>query len=58
MLRFCKQVRTSFCQNNTFKFSFNNKYDVVIIGGGHAGCEAASAAARSGANTLLITQKI
>ncbi|WP_353288065.1 tRNA uridine-5-carboxymethylaminomethyl(34) synthesis enzyme MnmG [Wolbachia endosymbiont (group B) of Gerris lacustris] len=34
------------------------KYDVVIVGGGHAGCEAATAAARLGANTLLITHKI
>ena len=33
------------------------KYDVIIIGGGHAGCEAASAAARHGAQTLLITHK-
>jgi len=33
------------------------KYDVIVIGGGHAGCEAASAAARLGVNTLLITLK-
>ncbi len=33
------------------------KYDVVIIGGGHAGAEAAAASARSGADTLLITLK-
>ncbi|MBT5185405.1 MAG: tRNA uridine-5-carboxymethylaminomethyl(34) synthesis enzyme MnmG [Kordiimonadaceae bacterium] len=33
-------------------------YDVIVIGGGHAGCEAAAAAARLGANTLLITHKI
>ena len=33
------------------------KYDVVIIGGGHAGTEAASASARSGARTALITHK-
>lgn len=33
------------------------KYDVVIIGGGHAGCEAAAAAARMGARTLLLTHR-
>ncbi len=31
------------------------KYDIVVIGAGHAGCEAASAAARLGSRTLLIT---
>ncbi|MBI1180405.1 MAG: tRNA uridine-5-carboxymethylaminomethyl(34) synthesis enzyme MnmG [Alphaproteobacteria bacterium] len=33
-------------------------YDVIVIGGGHAGCEAASAAARTGARALLLTHKI
>ncbi|MDB5652153.1 MAG: glucose inhibited division protein [Hyphomicrobiales bacterium] len=33
-------------------------FDVIVIGGGHAGCEAAAAAARLGAKTLLLTQRI
>src|ERR1700690_3116621 len=33
-------------------------YDVIVIGGGHGGCEAAAAAARLGAQTLLLTHKI
>ena len=35
-----------------------NKYDVIVVGGGHAGCEAAAAAARMGTKTLLLTHKI
>jgi len=33
-------------------------YDVVVIGGGHAGCEAAAASARMGVNTALFTHKV
>ena len=37
---------------------FPEQFDVIVIGGGHAGTEAASAAARMGAKTLLLTQNI
>src|SRR5262245_19585360 len=33
----------------------NRRFDVIVIGGGHAGCEAAAAAARMGASTALVT---
>ena len=36
---------------------FKNSFDVIVVGGGHAGCEAASAAARTGAKTALFTYK-
>jgi tRNA uridine 5-carboxymethylaminomethyl modification enzyme len=34
-----------------------HKFDVIVIGGGHAGCEAATAAARTGASTALVTHR-
>src|SRR6266513_6272877 len=35
--------------------AFDEVFDVIVVGAGHAGCEAASAAARLGANTALLT---
>jgi len=41
----------------TLKNAGAARWDVIVIGGGHAGCEAASAAARLGAKTLLMTHR-
>src|SRR6266851_530490 len=39
-------------------FSFTESYDIVIVGAGHAGCEAAMACARMGLNTVLATMNL
>lgn len=36
----------------------NQKFDVIVVGGGHAGCEACAAAARTGAKTALVTHSV
>ena len=43
---------------SSYQFNGCSSYDVIVVGGGHAGCEAAAAAARLGAQTVLITQDI
>lgn len=39
-------------------WTYPEKFDVIVVGGGHAGCEAALAAARSGAKTLLLSMSL
>lgn len=43
---------------NTEKTAEKKHFDVIVVGGGHAGCEAAAAAARTGAKTALLTHKL
>ncbi len=49
-------TRSNFVPRETYRML--KKYDVIVVGGGHAGCEAADAAARLGSSVLLVTMNM
>lgn len=52
-----KENTSSVCRSHLPTIDGGKQYDVIVIGGGHAGTEACAAAARMGAQTLLVTHK-
>ena len=45
-------------QYNAFSMINNEVYDLIVVGGGHAGCEAAAAAANLGSTVLMVTMNM
>lgn len=54
---FSKLRKSSVFRVENYSKQSENIYDVIVIGGGHAGAEASAASARMGAKTMLITHK-
>ncbi|KAK9238749.1 glucose inhibited division protein A-domain-containing protein [Lipomyces kononenkoae] len=54
----CRQISIQHSNLKSVLAEYQSPPEVIVIGGGHAGCEAAAGAARSGARTMLITQSI
>lgn len=60
MFKWSRYLRKSYCRTNRASFSnlcSESEFDVIVVGGGHAGSEACAAAARMGSSTLLVTHK-
>lgn len=54
----CASKSDAYMPGISLDTSLEKSFDVIVVGGGHAGTEAACAAARTGAETLLLTQKL